>query len=146
MTSFALTLCKPLSKFDHDDVTKRKHFPCYWDFAGNSLVAGEFPPKGQWRGALMSSLVCAWTNGWVNNRNYDDMRRHRLAVISYQFESMAHPLTWWSIVHHITSWRGPCRQETYFPDFRLQSTHKLMVSCYIDLYIYTSLCHPSLDG
>ena len=29
---------------------------------------GCFPPhKGQWRGALMLPLICAWTNGWVNN-------------------------------------------------------------------------------
>ena len=26
------------------------------------------PHKGQWRGALMFSLICARTNGWVNNR------------------------------------------------------------------------------
>ena len=32
--------------------------------------------KGQWRGALMFSLICAWTNGWVNNRNSDDLRHH----------------------------------------------------------------------
>ena len=24
--------------------------------------------KGQWRGALVFSLICAWINGWVNNR------------------------------------------------------------------------------
>ena len=24
--------------------------------------------KGQWRGAMMFSLICAWINGWVNNR------------------------------------------------------------------------------
>ena len=33
--------------------------------------------EGQWRGALMFSLICAWTNDWVNNRNADDLRRHR---------------------------------------------------------------------
>ena len=26
------------------------------------------PHKGQWRGALMFSLICAWKNGWANNR------------------------------------------------------------------------------
>ena len=31
--------------------------------------------KGQCRGALMFSLFCAWTNGWVNNASY--LRRHR---------------------------------------------------------------------
>ena len=34
------------------------------------------PHKGQWRGALMFSLICAWTNSWVNNRGTDDLRRH----------------------------------------------------------------------
>ena len=35
------------------------------------------PHKGQWRGALMFSLICVWMNGWVNNREADDLRRHR---------------------------------------------------------------------
>ena len=33
--------------------------------------------KGQWRWALMFSLICAWMNGWVNYRAADDLRRHR---------------------------------------------------------------------
>ena len=32
--------------------------------------------KGQWRGALMFSLICAWTNGWVNTWDTGDLRRH----------------------------------------------------------------------
>ena len=35
------------------------------------------PHKGQWRGALMFSLTCAWINGEVNNREAGDLRRHR---------------------------------------------------------------------
>ena len=27
--------------------------------------------KVEWRGALMFSLICAWTNGWVNNRWFE---------------------------------------------------------------------------
>ena len=46
--------------------------------AGNSPVNGEFPThKGQWRGDLMFSFICAWINGWVNNRGPVDLRRHR---------------------------------------------------------------------
>ena len=46
--------------------------------AGNSSVSGEFPThKGQWRGALMFSLICAWINAWVNNRGAGDLRRQR---------------------------------------------------------------------
>ena len=45
--------------------------------AGNSPSLGTSPHKGQWRGALMSSLICAWINGWLNNREAGDLRRHR---------------------------------------------------------------------
>ena len=34
-------------------------------------------PVGQWRGASTFSLICTWTNGWVNNRDAADTRRHR---------------------------------------------------------------------
>ena len=42
-----------------------------------SPVTQETPHKSQWRRALMFSLICAWTNGWANNRNAGDLRRHR---------------------------------------------------------------------
>ena len=35
------------------------------------------PHKGQWRRALMFSLICVWINGWVNNREAGDLRRYR---------------------------------------------------------------------
>ena len=41
---------------------------------GNSQVTGEFP--GQWRGALMISLISASINGWVNHREAGDLRSH----------------------------------------------------------------------
>ena len=33
--------------------------------------------KSQWREALMFSLICAWINSSVNNRETGDLRRHR---------------------------------------------------------------------
>ena len=33
--------------------------------------------KGQWRGALMFSLIFAWINGWANNSKAGDLRRLR---------------------------------------------------------------------
>ena len=45
--------------------------------AGNSPVPVNSPHKGQRRGALMFSLICVWINGWVNNREAGDLRRHR---------------------------------------------------------------------
>ena len=60
----------------HDNGIKWKHFPRYCPFVRvihrspvNSLH------KGQWRGALMFSLIWAWITTWVNNRG--DLRRHR---------------------------------------------------------------------
>ena len=35
------------------------------------------PQKGQWRGALMFSLICVWINDLVNNREAGDLRRYR---------------------------------------------------------------------
>ena len=53
----------------HDDVIKWKHFP-------RSPVNSP-SSKGQWRGDLMFSLICAWISGWVNNREAGDLRRQR---------------------------------------------------------------------
>ena len=44
--------------------------------AGNSPVPVNSPHKGQWREALMFSLICACINGWANNREAGDFRRH----------------------------------------------------------------------
>ena len=62
----------------NDDVSKWKHFPRYWPFLrGIHLSLVNSPQKGQWREAMMFSLICAWINGWVNNREAGDLRRHR---------------------------------------------------------------------
>ena len=61
----------------HDDVIKWKHFPRYWPFVrGIHRSPVNSPHNGQWRGALFS-LICAWINGWVNNGDAGDLRRHR---------------------------------------------------------------------
>ena len=58
--------------------------------AGNSPDRWIPPHKGQWREALMFSLICAWINGWVNNRGAGDFRRHRphydVIVIGWQYK------------------------------------------------------------
>ena len=61
----------------HDDVIKWKHFPRYWPFVrGIHRSPVNSSHKGQWRGALMFSLICVWINGWVNNRKARDLRRY----------------------------------------------------------------------
>ena len=62
----------------HDDVIKWKHFPRYWPFVrGIHRSPVNSQHKGQWRGALMFSLICVWINGWVNTREAGDLRRYR---------------------------------------------------------------------
>ena len=61
----------------HDDVIKWKYFPHYWPFMRvihRSPV--DSPHKGQWRRALMFSMICAWSNGWTNNGDTGDLRGH----------------------------------------------------------------------
>ena len=61
----------------HDDVIKWKHFSRYWPFVrGIHRSPVNFPHKGPWRGALMFTLICVRINGWVNNREAGDLRRH----------------------------------------------------------------------
>ena len=72
----------------HDDVIKWNHFPRYWPFVwGIHRPPVNSPHKGQRRGALMFSLICARMNVWVNNREAGDLRRHRA---NYDFTVMVH--------------------------------------------------------
>ena len=73
----AHTSCWTSSRHN-DDVIKWKHFPRYWPYVrGFHRPPVNSPQKGQWHGALMFSLICAWINGWVNNGEDGDLKRHR---------------------------------------------------------------------
>ena len=77
----------------HGDVIKWKHFQRYWPFVrgielGDCIIELNWnwieihrlpvnsPHKGQWHGALMFSLICAWIHCWVNNGGSGDLRRY----------------------------------------------------------------------
>ena len=62
----------------HDEVIKWKHFLRNWPFVrGIHRSPVNSHHKGQWRGALMFSLICTWINGWVSNCEAGDMIRQR---------------------------------------------------------------------
>ena len=75
---------------------------------GNPLVTGGSPYKGQRRWALVFSLIRAWTNGWVNNRDTGDPRRHHshydVTLMGYWGYRLWNPQLWtnalWSISRH----------------------------------------------
>ena len=91
----------------HDDVIKWKHFPRHWPFVrGIHRFPVNSPHKGQWREALMFSLICVWINRWVNNREAGDLRRHLahydVTVMSWLLLPDDHYVcaVWWH-------WQGP---------------------------------------
>ena len=58
---------------------KWKTFPRYWPFVrGIHRSPVNSPHKGQWRGALILSLIYVWINSWVNNSKAGDSRRYRV--------------------------------------------------------------------
>ena len=57
-------------------------------------LCGEFTAhKGQWREALMFSLICVWINGWVNNGEAGDLRRHH----GHYDVNVMWPLLWYQM-------------------------------------------------
>ena len=78
MTAISRRLIKSRVVFclEHDDVIKWKHFPRYWPFVrGIHRGPVNSPHKGQWRGALMFSLIRACINTWVNSGEAGDLKR-----------------------------------------------------------------------
>ena len=102
----------------HDDVIKWKHFPRYWPFV---WVIHRFPVnssnKGQWRGALMFSLICTRINGWVNNREAGDLRRHRS---HYDVTVMIHL--------YLVGWELECKRSRGMRQSRIISWERLDLS------------------
>ena len=74
----------------HDDVTKWKHFPRYWPFLrGIHRWPVNSPHNGQWRGALIFSLICKrWSKqywGWWFETPSRPLWRHCnvLSIVKY---------------------------------------------------------------
>ena len=66
-----------------------EHFPRYWPFVRRIHRSPvNSPHKGQWRGALMISLICAWTKGEVNNRDARCVEGCQIDVISSSGDSV----------------------------------------------------------
>ena len=81
----------------HDDVIKWKHFP-------RSPVNS--PHKGQWRGALVFSLICTRINGWVNNVEAGDLRRHRAhydVTVMWQHGMCLYSVSVGSVQHQVVT-------------------------------------------
>ena len=118
--------------YGHDDVIKWKHFLRYWPFVrGIHRSTVNSPHKGQWCGALMFSLICAWINGWVNNGEAGDLRPYRahygvtVMVKENSTETKRQPCTVLPVIYCMYAHRwGP---RTYF-------TNGLWASSLLEFY------------
>ena len=54
----------------YNDVIKWDTFSALLAICAGHWSPVNSPHKGQWRGVLMFSLLCAWTKGWVNNGDW----------------------------------------------------------------------------
>ena len=69
--------------------------------ARDSPVTAEFPSQRSVTQSIDGSLICAWTNDWLNNRDAGDLRRHRAhydATVMVKGSQCigATPITYWS--------------------------------------------------
>ena len=79
----------------HDGVIKWNHLLRHWPFVwGIHRSPMNSPHKGRWCGALMFSLICAWINGSVNNREAGDLRRHHAHYIWCHFNEIIFECIW----------------------------------------------------
>ena len=114
--NYVASHCNDVNNFPtHDDVIKWKYFPRYWPFVrGIHRSPVNSPLKGQWRGALMFSLISARINGWVNNGEAGDLRRHRPL-----YDVIVIRIYYWSVdyitSHRTTQWVHPVNKNETTP-------------------------------
>ena len=115
-----------------DDVIKWKHFPRYWPFVrGIHRSPVTSPHKGQWRIALMFSLICLWIKGWVNNRKAGDLRRYRshydVIIMGGQMTDGLSMLNSSLLVKHI--WYSHCPYHEYARHQHCHGCYNFGISC-----------------
>ena len=118
-----------------DDVIKWKHFPSYWPFVwGIHRWPVNSPHKGQWRGALVFSLISSWTNGWVNNRDAGDVRHHRAhydVTVSIINARSFFP------VHYLIM--APCLCHVYITSQKFSTHPNVYRKCKVRFVVYSSV-------
>ena len=78
--------------------------------AGSSPVTGKFPTQMSVSRSFKVFWICIWINGWVNNREADDLRRHRAhydvtvkcIVFSYKTSVLLNPR---SLIYKFKFWK-----------------------------------------
>ena len=88
-----------------------EHLLRYWPFAkGIHRWPVDSLHKGQWRGALTVFFICAWINGWGNNRDAVDFRCHRV------HDSLWRHCNVWSTILAIAQKCSPLKLQLHVDD------------------------------
>ena len=129
----------------HDDVIKWKHFPRHWPFVrGIHRSPVNSLHKGQWHGALMFSLICAWIKGWVNNRVAGGLRRHRVHydITVMTFDDDMHAIRLLTYGFCIESHLFLCRQHMYrFRTASISSAKQDVENCCTGILVISNSLH-----
>ena len=94
---------------------------------GNSPVTGGFPSQRPVTSGFddFFTLICAWTNGWVDNRDASDLGRHRahydvIIMVWNAFERLTcHTMTaspWTQTVEHLTDLANGSLTQMKYPN------------------------------
>ena len=131
--------------YSNDDAITWKHFPRYWPIVRETQLSPlNSPHKGQWYGALIFSLVCAWINGLVNNRSAGELRRHH---DHYDVTAMIWDACLWGLSYQywLRQWLG-IRQhftliEIIIPIYDAKWRHYAFMNLFSVRYIYQEVLH-----
>ena len=120
--------------FSHDDIIKWKHFPHYCPFVwGIHQSPVNSPQTGQWRGALMFSLICVLINGWVNSHGAGDLRCYRA-----HYGIIVMKMTWYVLWYSYFKLKWPITLTTHNEHiYRCWYVHHVQNMWYLWTYLYT---------
>ena len=138
----------------HDDVIKWKYFPRYCPFMlGIHRSPVKSPHKGQWRGGMMLSLICAWINDWVNNREAGDPRSHRahydvIVMVARGNISLVLPYILRQVLENIFLQIGTIQihfQQYLATILLIPDTQNMFLLVYVYVYIYIYIYIPNVS-
>ena len=94
------------------------------------------PHKGQWRGALMFSLICARINGWINNLDVGDLRHSLWCLFKQLVKRHAYCKNILEPIQKDIAW---FIEQNYYPKLLLHSLifHNIKYVC--TLYVWKIL-------
>ena len=144
------SVCNRKSNLDwiHDDVIKWDYFPRHWPFVwGIHWSPVNSPHKGQWRGALMFSLICARISGWVNTGEAGDLRCHRAhydLIVMWTYclrkpecvvTTKSNRLAWITIIYNMTLLISPINVSILYIKRELGALSESRFTCHSHCYV-----------